>query len=104
MTTNINKLTEQSAGGQPVDISSAADVHIVPDGQTHEVTVLANLAAAGDITIKIDGESTGIQEACEAKKTRVVWTGIVTGNSSTSAINLNAGATGPAWGKYRRLV
>lgn len=104
MTTNISKLTEQSAGGQPVDISSAADVHIVPSGETHQVTVMANVAADGDVTVKIDGESTGFNETLVAKKTRVVYEGIVIGNASTSAVNLNAGATGLAWGVYRKLV
>lgn len=97
-------LTEQANGGQTIDISSAADVHIVPSGETHFLEVYANLAASGDVTIKVDGESTGVQEACEAKKTRCVFKGAVTGNASTSALNLNAGATGRAWGVYRKLA
>jgi len=104
MTVNINKLTEQSAGGQPVDISTAADVHIVPSGETHQVTVMANLDVAGSVTVKIDGEATGFKETLETKKTRIIYDGIVIGNASTSIINVDAGATGLAWGVFRQLV
>lgn len=104
MTTRIGKLTETSAGGQPVSIASAADVHIVPDGETHQVTVMANITAAGDVTVKIDAEATGFAETLEAKKTRVIYEGVVVGNGSTSAVNVNAGAAGLAWGVFRQLV
>ncbi len=104
MTILINQLTQQSAGGQPVDISSAADVHIVPSGETHQITVMANIAVDGDVTVKIDGESPGFAETLTGKKTRMIYEGIVTGDASTSAVNVNAGATGLAWGVFRKLV
>lgn len=97
-------LNQQANGGQTIDVSSAADVHIVPSGETHFIEVFVNKATAGDVTVKIDAESTGYAEACEAKRTRCVFKGAVTGNSGTSAVNINAGATARAWGTYRKLA
>lgn len=104
MAAEASHLTEQANGGQTIDVSSAVDVHIVPSGETHFVEVFVNKATAGDVTVKIDAESTGYAEACEAKKTRCVFKGAVVGNASTSAINVNAGATARAWGTYRKLA
>jgi len=100
----IIKGSEQAASGQGLDISSAADVHIVPSGEEHEVTVIVNLAADGDVTVKINGEATGFQESCTGKKSRIIYTGVVIGDGSTTAINVNAGATGQAWARVRKIL
>lgn len=96
-------LTEQANGGQTIDIDPAADVHIVPDGETHEVTVLATVTTAATATILIDGEATGITEEVIANKTRIIFTGIVTGDSSTSTVNCLL-VNGRAWGVFIRLA
>ena len=98
--------TEQSAGGSPVDIATAAaDVHIVPSGETHQVVIYANSVEAVDVIIKIDGEATGITEQLAVKTTRAIWRGILFGNSSTSAINVDASAatTAFAWAEFRKI-
>ena len=96
-------LTEQIDGGENIDIDSAANVHSVPSGETHEITVLANTTVTGTATVKIDGETTGITESVVANKTRVIWTGIVVGDSSTSVVNCIL-ASGRAWGVFIRLA
>ncbi len=94
-------LTQQTNGGRNIDINVAADVHIVPDGETHEITVLANTTALGTATTIIDGEGTGITESVTADRTRVIYTGIVTGDGSTSAVNCVL-TSGRAWGVFIR--
>ncbi len=97
-------LTEQTGDGKHISVASAADVHIVPNGEKHEVTVLANATTAEDITVKIDGETTGIVEALSANKTRVIWTGVLDAQTGTAAINCESGgSTALVWGKYRKL-
>jgi hypothetical protein len=95
--------TEQTSGGRSIDVASAANVHIVPSGEKHKVTVFGNSITGGDFVVKIDGESTGITETTEAKKTRVIWTGVVTGDASTSAINVDGPADGRCWVEYQKL-
>ena len=94
----------QTGNGRTIDVSSAANVHVVPNGEIHSIVVYCNMTAAGEATVKIDAETTGIVEACEAKKTRIIWSGTIVGGVSNSQVNVACNGAGRAWAEYRKLA
>lgn len=101
----FGSLTSQPADGRHIAVSGTTTVHTVPDGETHEVTVLANATAAEEITVKIDGETTGVVESLTAKQSRIVWTGVITGGTGNTTITCaSSSTTAMFWGKYIKLA
>lgn len=104
MAASFGALTAQSAGGQHIAVTTATTVHTVPDGEKHRVTVLGTATASMDVTVKIDAEATGAIITVPAKEQRVIWTGVVTGNSGTSIVELTASTgTLQVCGEYVKL-
>jgi len=105
MAADFGHLTEQTEDGRSIAVATAADVHLVPTIEKHEVTVFANTTADENLTVKIDGETTGIEETVTARKTRVIWTGVIDNTAAgTAAINVDSdGTTARVWGKFRKL-
>jgi hypothetical protein len=104
MAADFNFLTSQANNGKSIAVSGATTVHTVPNGERHEIVVLANATAAEDITVKIDGESVGIVESLTAKQSRIVWTGVITGGASNSTVICSSSSTTARfWGKYIKL-
>ena len=105
MAASFGALTGQSAGGQHIAVTTAQTVHTVPSGETHRVTVLGTATTNMDVTVKVDGETTGAIITVPAKEQRVVWTGVVVGNASTSIVELTASTgTLQACGEYVKLA
>lgn len=100
--------TAQGAGGTHVDIrngGSGNNVHVVPNGETHEVTVVAMSDTSGTVTTKIKGETNGVIEAVTANEQRIVFTGIVVGTSGGSAVHClaSAGTVASARAKVKKI-
>jgi len=106
MAADFNFLSGQTNGGRKIDITSNTTVHTVPSGEKHEITIIARSAGPAVVDVTIDGESTsGPGEAIPANEMRVIFTGVVVGDGSTSIVAVNAnGADAVCWGKIIKLA